>query len=558
VDEKKRTRLLQRKQALWTERSEWDAHCREVSRFVQPRLGRFTTSEVNRGGRKDQNVYTLAAIFAHRTFAAGMMSGATSPARPWYRLTLADRDLMEFGPVKLWLHRKTELMRAIFSQSNTYNALHSAYEELGLFGTWACPVANDFENVIHLHPQTFGEYAIATDDKNHVDTLVRAFKLTVGQMVKQFGKDACSQTVRNLYDKGSYDAWVDVVHMIQPRPERDYGKLDARSMRWASCYFEPGADDERYLSESGFKRFRVLAPRWAITGNDVYGRSPGMDALGAVKELQHSRLRRAQAVDLKVNPPLQLPVALKDKANARMPGGISYFDASGPGAGIRTAYEVNVDLSHLREDMQELKNEINSAFYADLFLMLANDTRSNVTATEIAQRYEEKLLQLGPPLERLHNELLAPLIDITWDRMEEVGLLADAPDELQGQALDIEFVSTLAQAQRAVATVGMERFGTFVGQLAAAKGDPSVWDKVDTDQMVDDYAEAMGINPALVVPDDQAAAVREQRAQQAAAQQAAATAPMAADAAKTVSDINVNNLRDIMSAVQGYGAPADA
>lgn len=323
-------------------------------------------------------------------------------------------------------------------------------------------------------------------------------------------------------------------------------------MRWASCYFEAGGNEDDYLSESGFKRFRVLAPRWSITGNDVYGRSPGMDALGAVKELQHSKLRRAQAVDMKVNPPLQMPMALKDRANARLPGGVSYYDATGPGSGIRTAYEVNVDLSHLRADMDECRQEINQAFYADLFLMLANDTRSGITATEVAERHEEKLLMLGPPLERLHNELLSPLIDLTWDDLGEAGLLDDAPPELEGMNLDIEFVSTLAQAQRMVATSGMERFATFVGQLAAAKGDPSVWDKADTDQMVDDYGKAMGINPALVVPDDKVAQIREQRAQQMQAQQVAAAALPAAQAAKAASDIDADNVRDMLSGLQGY------
>lgn len=220
AEQSQRTRLLNRKQALWTERSEWETHCREVSRFVQPRLGRFSTTDTNKGQRKDQNVLTLAAVFAHRTFAAGMMSGATSPARPWFRLAMTDKDLMEFGPVKLWLHRKAELMRAVFNQSNTYNALHSCYEELGLFGTWACPVVKNFENVIHHHPLTFGEYAIATDDNNRVDALVREFRMTVGQMVKRFGRDKCSSQVRNLFDRGNLDVWVDLIHVIQPREGR--------------------------------------------------------------------------------------------------------------------------------------------------------------------------------------------------------------------------------------------------------------------------------------------------------------------------------------------------
>ena len=555
MDDKKRTRLLQRKQALWTERSDWETHWRDVSRYLLPRAGRFSTSDTNKGGKKDQHVIDSTGRIALRVLAAGMMSGVTSPARPWFRLGLPDKHLMEYAPVKAWLHRTAELLRTIFAKSNTYNALHNGYTELGAFGTWACPIVSDFEDIIHLHPLTVGEYALATDSRNRVDTLVREFKMTAAQLVEMFGKDACSETVRNMVDRGNYDAWVDVVHTIQPRKDRPYGKADNRAMPFASCYFEPGASDERYLSESGFKRFKVLAPRWDVTSNDVYGRSPGMDALGDVKQLQHNQLRKTQAIDLKVNPPLQVPTSLKDKANARMPGGVSYFDASGPGAGIRTAYEVNLDLGDMREDILDVRERVRSAMYSDLFLMLANDTRSGITATEVAERHEEKLIQLGPVLERLHNELLTPLIDITFDAAAETRILPPIPEELRDMELDVEFVSTLAQAQRAVAVGGMERFGTFVGQLAAAKGDPTVWDKVNTDQMVDDYADAMGVNPALVVDDDTAAEVRADRAQQMAAQQAAAAAPAMATAAKAASDIDVTNMQDVLGALQGYSAP---
>ena len=90
--------------------------------------------------------------------------------------------------------------------------------------------------------------------------------------------------------------------------------------------------------------------------------------------------------------------------------------------------------------------------------------------------------------------------------------------------------------------------------MAALK--PDVLDKLDLDQAVDDYADAYGVNPALVVPDDKVAAMREQRAKQMAAQQAAAGAPMAIDAAKTASEINPQGLRDVMNQFQGYGSPS--
>lgn len=556
---KRRDNMLRRQAALWTERSSWDTHWLEVSRYVLPRAGRFQVTEANKGAKKDQSIYDSTGRFALRTLAAGMMSGVTSPARPWFRLALSDKALMEFGPVKQWLHQVAELMRAVFASSNAYNALHSCYEELGAFGTWACVVEPDFDNIIHLHPLTVGEYALSCNDKGQVDTLVRRLNMTVGQVVKAFGLENCSGAVQSLYANNTLDAWVQVMHTIEPRADLDSSKLDSKNMPWSSIYIEIGSNEGKFLRESGFKRFPVLAPRWVITGNDTYGRSPGMDALGDVKQLQHSSLRKAQAIDLKVNPPLQVPTALKDKANARMPGGVSYFDGSGPGSGIRSAYEVNLDLNHLLADIQDNRERIKQAFYADLFLLLSNDTRSGITATEVAERHEEKLLMLGPVLERLQNELLSPLIDITFDRLLETGVLPEIPQELRDAGIsniDIEFVSTLAQAQRAVATTGMERL--FNTTMAMAQVKPDILDKLDFDQAVDDYAEAQGVNPALVVPDDKVAEIRAARQQQQAAMTAAAAAPTMADTAKTASEINVDNMRDVMSGLQGYATSSPA
>lgn len=553
----RRQRILARKSALWNERSSWISHWREISEYQQPRAGRFVTTDRNRGDKRTNNILDNTAVFGARTLAAGLMSGVTSPARPWFRLEIRDKDLMESGPVKAWLHDTAALLRAIFATSNTYRALHTVYEELGLFGTACSVILPDFDNVIHHYPLTIGEYALATNGKGDVDTLCREFQMTVGQMVDQFGQDNCSQAVRDMYSKGNYDTWVDVVHMISPRKDRDHAQRDAKNMRFASIYLEPGKDNyDKFLGESGFERFAALTPRWVVTGNDVYGTSPGMECLGDVKQLQHQQLRKGQAIDYQVNPPLQVPTSYKEASRNRMPGGIMYVDSINQQGGIRSAFEVNLNLQHLMLDIQDVRERIRSAYYADLFLMLANDTRSGITATEVAERHEEKLLMLGPVLERLHNELLSPLIDITFDYANRAGILPPPPPELEGLDLNVEFISVLAQAQRAVATQGVDRLLGAVGQLASLK--PDVLDKIDFDQVVDNYGDAYGVDPKIVVPDDAVAALREQRAQAMAAQQAAASAPTVAQTAKTASEIDTGNLQDMLTSLQGYsgGSPA--
>lgn len=547
----KRLRLSELKQ----ERASWMAHWREISEYQQPRAGRFVITDHNRGEKRHQSIYDRTALGAHRTLAAGLMSGMTSPARPWFRLALQNRDLMESGPVKTWLHRTGLLLREIFAQSNTYRALQQGYGELGLFGTWATIVETDFDTVLHHHPLTIGEYALGTNHKGQVDTLVREYEMTVGQIVKQFGLANVSPTIKNLADRGKLNTWVPINHVIEPRTDRDTRKRDSKNMRFASCYFEAAATNpDKYLRESGYKRFPVLAPRWEIVGNDIYGHSPGMECLGDVKQLQHQQLRKSQAIDYQSNPPLQVPVALKDNAKARLPGGVSYYDQNGPAGGIRTAFEVNLDLGALREDILDVRGRIRAAYYEDLFLMLANDTRSGITATEVAERHEEKLLMLGPVLERLHNELLSPKIDIAFDFAAEAGILPPVPPEMEGMELNIEFVSTLAQAQRIVAAQGMDRLIGTVSSMAQLW--PEVRHKINAMQVVDDYADVYGVNPETIRDDDTATAAAQAEQQAAAAAQAAANAPAMAKAARDAGDTNPDQLREVMGMFQGYTSQA--
>lgn len=543
---------------MFTERSSWDTHWREISQYQQPRSGRFLVTDRNNGRNRHNSIYDNTAIFASRTLAAGMMSGMTSPARPWFRLSLADVDLREQADVKAWLHRVGVLLREVFARSNTYRALHSGYEELGLFGTWASVMLPDFQNVLHHYPMTIGEYALGVDHRSQVNAMSREFEMTVGAMVSQFGVANVSPVVKNMWDRHDVDKWVPVIHLVEPNENRDSSKLDNRNMRWCSCYLEAGTNNgEKFLRESGFKRFPVLAPRWVVTGQDIYGSSPGMEAQGDVKQLQHQQLRKSQGIDYQTNPPIQVPTQYKDAARNRLPGGVMFVDASSPGAGVRTAFDVPLRLDFLLADIQDVRERIKSAYYADLFLMLASDDRSGITATEVAERHEEKLLMLGPVLERLHNELLSPMIDLAFDYCAEAGILPPVPDALQGVDLNIEFVSTLAQAQRAVSAQGMDRLLATVSSVVAVPQFAQAADKIDIDQVIDDYGDFYGVNPEIILSDDKVAELRAQRAQQQAAQQAAALAPAAAETAKTTSEIDGDNLQDVMQNFTGYTTPAE-
>ena len=186
--------------------------------------------------------------------------------------------------------------------------------------------------------------------------------------------------------------------------------------------------------------------------------------------------------------------------------------------------------------------------------MMANSDRRQITAREIDVKQEEKLLALGPVLENLHSRLLNPLIDRTFNIMARAEILPPIPDELQGSPLRVEYISVMAMAQKSIGTGALERSTMFVQTLAQA--DPSVIDKIDLDQAIDEYSTMVGIDPRIIRDDEVVAQIRAQRQQMMQMQQAAEMAKTASETGKNlgqtpVSNEGQNNERNAMQAMLG-------
>lgn len=547
-----REKVQSRWDALKEERSSWMSHWKDISEVLLPRAGRFLPTENNRGGRAAfRKILDSTGTRALRTLSGGMMSGMTSPARPWFRLTTFNPELDESYEVKVWMSQVTSLMQMVFYKSNTYRALQMAYEELGAFGTSATLIYDDFDRVIHCHPLTIGEFAIATDSRGRVNTVYREFRMTVAMLVQEFGLENVSRTVKDLYERGQMDEWVEVINAIEPRTERDPRKTDAKNMPYLSVYFEKSGDKGKVLRETGFTEFPAMCARWSVTGGDIYGTSPGMEALGDLCQLQQMQFRKSQAIDYKVHPPVLIPSEMKNMGTQFLPGGVIPYSNAQQAQQIRSAYMVDLDLNSLLVDIQDVRQRINEAFYRDIFMLMVNSTDKTMTATEVTERHEEKMLLMGPVLERLNAEMLDPLINIVFNKLVQADLLPPLPEDLQGQQLNVEFISILAQAQKAISTNSVDRMFSVLGNLAGMR--PDIVDNVDLDFWPQWYADALGVDPRFIVSGKKVAVIREQRAQ--AEQQAAAMEQLqgATQAAKNMGmSMQGQSPEQIMQAFTGY------
>ena len=524
---------------LKLERESYINHWEKITDNLLPRSGRYFLQDRNKGQRRNKDIYDSTATRALGVLAAGMMAGMSSPARRWFRLAASDQDLMEYTPVRQWLEDVGDILLDVFSRSNTYRVLHSLYEEMAAFGTGCAMVFNDYDDLIRLYPQTVGEFYLGQSNRYQVDTLYREFQMQIGPMGQEFGRGKLSRASQDLWDKGHLDEWVTVIHAIQPRKDLDPQKRDSKNMPWESVFIETQAEEAGFLRESGFAQFPALVPRWIVRGGDVYGSDcPGMTCLGDIKQLQDNQLKKAKGIDYMTDPPLQVPTALRGSEDV-LPGGISYYDPNAPTGGIRTAYEVQLNLQHLLEDINDVRNRINGAFFVDLFQMMALSDRRQITAREVDERSAEKLLVLGPTLERNQNELLGPLIDQTFFILQKNELLPPPPEAIINQDLQIKYVSMLAQAQRAVGLESLDALLSRVGNMAQFR--PDALDKLDSDRIVDEYAEVLGTPVEMVVSTAKARQARQAKAEQMAALQQQQAIPEIANTAKTLSETETSD-----------------
>lgn len=537
------------------ERLSWWYHWRELAWFIQPRLGRFleTPNEGNRGSQKNRRIIDSTGTTASQRFGAGMFAGTTSPARPWFTLGIRGMEIVDDSAVRLWLDETKKRMLAILAASNFYRTMATLYEEIGVFGTACALMYEDFEDVIRFYPKCAGEYYLSVDARLEVTTMAEKIVMTIEQLVGRFGLENVSPQSAEFYRRGNMLQEVIVGHIIMPNDERVLGAHGVKGMAYLDVAWEWGTRTETLLQKRGFHEKPFIAPRWNVTGNDPYGRSCGMDALGDVKQLQLKQKRSDQLVDKLVNPPMVAHVSLKNQPATSIPGGVTYLAGNEQTAFFKPAYEVNPQgFQAINTSIDAIQARVKTVFFEDLFLMISQlDTVR--TAAEIYERKEEKMLMLGPALERIHDEGLRLVIFRLFGMMSRMNLLPpDVPEEIRGMKLSIEFVSTLAQAQKAAATSTIERLWALAGNIASVK--PTILDNLDEDTTIREYGDMLGVPQKIFVDPKKVVQLREAKAQREQAAQQGAAGAVAADSAKVLSETNVGGGRNALQQALGLAA----
>jgi len=561
--------MEQRLLGLRINRYSWWVHARELADFFLPRRYKWliTPNQMGRGSPINQHILDSTPTIAARNLAAGIMYGISNPTAPWFRLQLGKINSTGNGPISIWLRQVEETLFQVFQESNFYQALAILYFDLVIFGTGAMLIYEDAKRVINCVNPCFGEYyADVNQQLNLVDVFYREFTYTVAQTVDRWGLDNVSASVASLYkNQGSgLTREIVVAHAIEPNFEaRRYGVPG--NFKYRECYWEWGGSASPQggssfapglLEKRGFHEAPNLTPRWDTVANDAYGRSPSMDALPDCKQLQLQVRRQAQGIDKLMNPPMLADLQLKNQPASLLPGGITYVAGlmSQPNPAMSSIYgQWKPEIPAMTELLELVRQRVGKILYNDLFQTISQyQTRSNITELEINVRKAEALIMLGPVIHRLQLELLAQAIERSFGICSRKNLFPQAPDEIQGLDLSVQYISMLSLAQQAAQTAGIEGLMKFVMGLAPI--DPGAVDKIDIDAAIERYSFLMNNDPRLVRSEEAVQGIRQQRQQEQEAQaqmQAAEAAPKLSKAASDLSQIPLGNGLSAFDAMMG-------
>ena len=474
---------------LMDRRSNWETHWQEVADLIIPRKSDIIDHKV-KGDKRHLEVFDATAIHSLELLASSLHGMLTSSANRWFSLRFKETLMNENDEAKEWLENVTDKMYIAFQRSNFQQEIFETYHDLCAFGTAGMFIEEDETSIVRFSARHIKEIYISENARGLVDCIYRRFKLTAKAAVEKFGIENVSREIQNIVKHSPFDE-VEFCHVVKPRdiynPKKEYNM----NMPFISVYME--MDSGKIISIGGFREFPYVVPRFLKASNEIYGRSPGMNSLPDVKVLNKMVEVGLKAAQKQVDPPLLVPDDAMMLPIRTAPGSLNYYRA-----GSRDRIEaLNIGANNpLGLNMEEQRRKaISQTFHVDQLLVTEN---RNMTATEVAQRAEEKMRILGPTLGRLQVELLNPTVVRVFNIMLRNNLFPPAPEILQDQEIDVEYVSPMALAQKGQELSSIIRGLEIFGQISQVA---PVTDYIDPQGLVKEIIKILGI-PAKVIRSD--------------------------------------------------------
>lgn len=519
---------------LQTMRNVFAQHWEEVAELVLPTSrNTFYYGSYNFPGQKktDRQVDAHAAMALER-FGAILDSLLTPRNMMWHGLAPDITYLMKDRSVKLWFEMVTRLLfkyryhpKANFSAQN-----QNQYQSLGAFGTGNLFIdsyqgPDGYRGLRYKH-LPLGEMFLRENHQGLIDGYCRWFRLTPQAAIKAYGEENVPVQILSAAEQ-SQQMPFEFLNRVCPRDDYDPDRFDYRGKIFGS--YTICLTTTTFVKESGFNTFPIASSRYVQTPGEVYGRSPAMMVLPAIKTLNAEK-RDFLTQGHRAGTPVLLTTDDGVVDFSMRPGALNKGGMNADGKPLVGTLPAG-DIQITKEMMDQEVALIDSAFLVDLFKLLLDSDPKVYSATQVTEMMAQRGVLIAPTVGRQQSEYLGPMVEREIDVLAQEHLIPPMPPALREARGEyhVTYTSPLARDMRAQEVAGAMRTVDMAIQVTNATGDPSVLDKFDFDQIIQDSGEINGMPASWMASDDDVAAKRNQRAQ--AAQQQAETQQKPADAA---------------------------
>ena len=505
--------ILQTFERTESDRKNWESLWQDIAELVLPRRD-FVTRR-SQGTERHNRIFDATAQASNSMLAAGLQQFMVNPQSKWFQLRVPGiENEGEDRAAATWLGQARDLMLAEFNSpdANFYPTVHEGFMDVTAFGTMSFFVQAGEDGRPNFHSRPWPEAFIQENNKGNIDTYFRKYNLSTRQAIQEFGAEALRQSraMSRELDKGDLSKEHEFVQAVMPNTYFDATKHEISSNKpWLSVHILNESDKPR-VKFSGFDQFPFIVSRWSKVTGETYGRSPAMQVLPDIRMLQEMSKTIIKSAQKVVDPPLQVPDDGFLNPIRMHPGGLNYRRSGSQDQiePIITGGRVDVGIDMIRDRQAAVQQ----AFMLDALQgILSRGNSSPLKATEVAARQQQALRQLAPVVSRLQNEFLGPLVDRVFAIMLKQGKLPEPPASLQGQELNVEFVSQAATAAQASDADNVLNWIQQV--LPMVNLDPQAASNIDVDKAVRKLAEMNNVPPELLTSPDQVDQIRQQATQ---------------------------------------------
>ena len=524
-----------------TKKSPWLPRFQLLAEYFLSRKANFT-SEFNPGDFMDRDLYDATGSNAARIMGAALLGMLWPSGAQSFKFT-PPMDVPSNPSTKKFYERSHAQVAYILddSEAGLVTALDEFMRDEVVFGTSGIAALENIEerNDVDLIfcAWDIKNMCIAEGKNRRVDTVFYYMEKPLQMVVKDYGLESLSEELVRCYrESKDYDKKVKLLHVIRPRRNYDENKEGNLNMPWESLTIEIGA--KHLIKESGFEQLPVFVARFMKNINEELGRSPAMEALPDVLEINSIREAEIIAVEKILDPPLGVldDGALGNATIDTSAGALNVFNFAGRmgiNQPIFPLFTVG-DLRPIKDRMEELKQSISDHFLIDKLLDFNNE--NTMTLGEVKIREKMRGWTLSTVLSRQIAEVFDPLIKYVFNwalkkgrlgvvkgSFEELDLLTQGkeiyyiPDEILKAMTDgrdvykIEYLTPAARLLQAEVASGIMDAWKFANEVIATK--PHAADYLDEDLSIKLVTPLLGA-PQILRDDLTVSQIRAVRAKQ--------------------------------------------